>query len=415
MRPRVLVLGGGYAGVATAKALGRGADVILVSEDNFLLFTPMLAEVAAGDLDPRHVVSPVRQLCPDARLLVGRIEEIDLETKTVTVAPRMRAGVVRYRADAIVVALGSEQATFGVAGVEEHALPFKDISDALRIRNRMLACLEAAAESRDPHLTSVAVVGAGYSGLEIATALADMLDEATARFYRTAPPPTVTMIDAVDRVGPMLPPQLSVEAERGLRRRGVIPVLGTAVAKVREGGVTLEDGREIDAGTVIWSAGARPGPLAASLGLPTGQDRRIQVDGTMRAGPGVFALGDLAAVPDGAGGISPPTAQFALRQGRHLGRHLPALLEERPAPPFRYQTLGELVSLGHRNAVGLVLGRPVTGLPAWFLWRSYYLWQLPTALRKARVALDWTLDIVFPPDIAWLPTSDLGPDPAARP
>jgi NADH dehydrogenase len=176
--------------------------------------------------------------------------------------------------------------------------------------------------------------------------------------------------------------------------------------------VTLEDDREIEAGTVIWAAGVRPGPLVESLGLPTGPGGRIQVDANMRAAPGVFALGDLAAVPDGEGGISPPTAQFALRQGRYLGRNLPALLQDRRIRPFRYQTLGELVSLGHRNAVGLVFGRPVTGLPAWFMWRSYYLWQLPTPLRKARVALDWTLDIVFPPDIAWLPTSDLGPDPS---
>ena len=414
-RPRVLVLGGGYAGIAVARGLGHRADVIVVAEDNFLLFTPMLAEVAAGDLDPRHVVSPIRQLAPAARLIVGRIEEIDPRTRTVEIRPRMREGTVRYRADAIVLALGGVHQTFGISGVEEHALPFKSIADALRIRNRMVACLEAAAESRDPRLTSVAVVGAGYSGLEIATSLADMLDDATARFYRSAPPPSMTMIDAIDRVGPMLPPRLSGEAERAIRRRGVVPVLGTPVQKVHERGVALEDGREIEAGTVIWSAGVKPNPLLGTLGLETGPGGRLVVDGTMRAAPGVYALGDLAAVPDGAGGISPPTAQFALRQGDYLGRHLPKLLRGREVEPFRYRTLGELVSLGHRNAVGLVFGQPVTGLPAWFLWRSYYLWRLPTLLRKARVALDWTLDVVFPPDIAGLPTSDLGPDPSVRP
>lgn len=414
-RPRVLVLGGGYAGVAVAKALGRRADVIVVSDDNFLLFTPMLAEVAAGDLDPRHVVSPIRQLVPGARLIVGRIEDIDLGTRTVEIRPRLREGTVRYRADALVLALGGVQQTFGIPGVEEHALPFKTIGDALRIRNRMVACLEAAAESRDRRLTSVAVVGAGYSGLEIATGLADMLDDAVARFYRSAPPPSVTMIDAVDRVGPMLPAELSREAERAIRRRGVVPLLGTPVQKVHERGVTLEDGREIEAGTVIWSAGVRPNPLVGTLGLETGKDGRVIVDGNLRAAPGVFALGDLAAVPDGEGGVSPPTAQFALRQGAYLGRHLPKLLKGRRVEPFRYRTLGELVSLGHRNAVGLVFGRPVTGLPAWILWRTYYLWRLPTLLRKARVALDWTLDVVFPPDIAGLPSSDLGPDPSSPP
>ncbi|HEX6206838.1 MAG TPA: NAD(P)/FAD-dependent oxidoreductase [Actinomycetota bacterium] len=411
-RPKVLVLGGGYAGVMAAAGLGGRADVLIVSRDNFLLFTPMLAEVAAGDLDPRHVVSPIRQLAPHARLLIGDIEEIDLGSKTVAVRPKLRRGVVRYRADAIVLGLGAVQATFGIEGVDEHALPFKTISDALRIRNRMLASLEAAAESHDPRLTKVAVVGAGYSGAELATALADMLSEAAARFYRTAPRPHVTLVDALERVTAMLPERLSAEAERGIRDRGIEPVLGAKVAKVHEGGISLEDGREIEAGTVIWAAGVRPNPLVETLGLPTGPGGRLVVDEHLQAVPGVFAGGDLAAVPDGRGGISPPTAQFALRQGVYLGRHLSDVLEGRSAPPFRYRTLGELVSLGHRNAVGLVFGVPVTGVPAWFLWRSYYLMRLPTLLRKARVALDWTLDVVFPPDIAWLPTSDLGPDPS---
>jgi NADH dehydrogenase len=179
--------------------------------------------------------------------------------------------------------------------------------------------------------------------------------------------------------------------------------------------VELESGEQVRAATVIWSAGVRPPPIVETLGLPTGPGGRVRVDANLRAAPGVFALGDLAAAPDGHGGISPPTAQFALRQGAYLGRHLPALLADRRVPPFSYRSLGELVSLGHRNAAGLVLGLPVSGLLGWFLWRSYYLWRLPTLLRKARVALDWGLDVVFPPDIAWLPSSDLGPDPAEPP
>jgi NADH dehydrogenase len=212
----------------------------------------------------------------------------------------------------------------------------------------------------------------------------------------------------------MLPERLSREAERAIRDRGVEPVLGAKVREVHDRGLSLEDGREIEAGTVVWAAGVRPNPLIETLGLPIGPGGRLLVDERMQAAPGVFAAGDLSAAPDGRGGISPPTAQFALRQGDYLGRHLLEILEGRPVPPFRYRTLGELVSLGHRNAVGLVFGVPVTGLPAWFLWRSYYLLRLPTLLRKARVALDWTLDVVFPPDIAGLPTSDLGPDPSER-
>ncbi len=189
------------------------------------------------------------------------------------------------------------------------------------------------------------------------------------------------------------------------------------MAAVHQDGVILENGRAFPAGTVIWSAGVRPHPLVDGLGLPTDPAGRVLVDSNLRAAPGIYALGDLAAVPDGRGGTSPPTAQFAIRQGRYLGRHLPALLAGAKRPPFRYRSLGQLVSLGHRNAVGLVLGIRLSGLPAWFLWRSYYLGRLPTLLRKARVAIDWTLDLLFPPDIAWLPGGDLGPpvEPEAPP
>jgi NADH dehydrogenase len=158
---------------------------------------------------------------------------------------------------------------------------------------------------------------------------------------------------------------------------------------------------------VIWAAGVRPHPLISEIGLPT-QKGRLVVDRHFRAAPGVFAIGD-AAWSESALGVAPPTAQFALRQGRYLGRHLPDLLAGEEVAGFDYQTKGELVSLGHRNAVGRVLGVPVSGFPAWFLWRTYYLWQLPSPLRKARVAIDWTLDLLFPPDVAWLPSSDLGP------
>jgi NADH dehydrogenase len=165
----------------------------------------------------------------------------------------------------------------------------------------------------------------------------------------------------------------------------------------------------IEAATVVWAAGVRPNPLVTEIGLPTVKGKLV-VDGNMRAAPGVYAVGDAALVPAGGGSISPPTAQFALRQGRYLGRHLLALERgDAGVPQFAYGTKGELVSLGHRNAVGKVLGVPVSGLIGWFLWRSYYLLQLPTFLRKARVALDWTLDMIFPPDVAWIPSSDLGP------
>jgi NADH dehydrogenase len=407
--PRVVIAGGGFAGSAVARRLGSQASVTIVSLDNFLLFTPMLAEAAIGDVDPRHIVTPIRQLAPQAALVQGEVVAIDTEKRAVTVQPVFGAGPVTVEGDVLVIALGSVPATYGVAGVEEHALGFKGISDALRVRNRVLALLEGASLDRDPWLTKLAVVGAGYSGAELAAALGDFVREASRLFYRDAPTPQVTLVDAVERVTPALSESLSASAARALRSRGVRLALGSAVAEVTDRGVRLASGEMIEAATVVWAAGVRPNPLVAAIGLPT-VNGKLVVDGHMRAAPGVYAVGDVALVPSGSGLVSPPTAQFALRQGRYLGRHLLALQRgDSGVQEFSYETKGELVSLGHRNAVGKVLGVPVSGLIGWFLWRSYYLLQLPTFLRKARVALDWTLDMIFPPDVAWIPSSDLGP------
>lgn len=409
MTPSVIVIGGGFAGQAVARALEDRARVTLVTDQNFLLFTPMLAEVAAGDLDPRHIITPIRQLAPQARVISGTVESVDPASRTVKVARPFGLEPFELTADAVVVAPGSVPATFGLEGVDEWTVQFKTIGDGLRIRNRLLALLETSTEESDRRLTHVAIVGAGYSGAELAAALADLLGSASRRFFPSAPRPAVTLIDAVDRVAPNLSRRLSAAAERALTRRGVDLVLGEKVEAVNRHGIVLESGRRVEAETVVWAAGVRPHPLIAELGLPTDKGRLI-VDGNFSAAPGVFALGDAALVPDGRGGICPPTAQFALRQGRYLGRYLPQILSGSRVPDFRYRSLGELVSLGHRNAVGQVLGVPVSGFMGWFLWRSYYLMRLPSLMRKSRVAIDWFLDFFFPPDVASLPSSDLGPD-----
>ena len=284
----------------------------------------MLAEAAVGDVDPRHIVTPIRQLAPDAALVQGEVIAIDVERRAVTVQPVFGAGPVTVEGDVLVIALGSVPHTYGVAGVAEHALEFKEISDALRVRNRVLALLEGASIDRDPWLTKLAVVGAGYSGAELAAALGDFVREASKRFYRDAPTPQVTLVDAVDRVTPALSRALSASAARAVEVRGVNLSLGSAVAEVTARGITLANGEMIEAATVIWAAGIRPNPLVAEIGLPT-VNGKLVVDGYMRAAPGIYAVGDAALVPSGSGQISPPTAQFALRQGRYLGRHLLAL------------------------------------------------------------------------------------------
>lgn len=409
MTPSVVIVGGGFAGMNVARHLGDRARVTVVSDQNFLLFTPMLAEVASGDLDPRHIITPVRQLAPRARVVSGVVESIDVDNRTVTVSRPFGLAPLELTGDAIVLAMGSVPATFGIPGVEEWALPFKEIEDALRIRNRIIALLESATEEPDPSLTHVAIVGAGYSGAELAGALADFLGEASRRYFTTAPKPRVTVVDAVDRVVPALSARLSQSAERALTRRGVDLVLGQKVSEVTASGLRLESGRTVGASTVVWAAGVRPHPLASEVGREADRGRLV-VDGRLGLAPGVFVVGDSGLIPDGRGNVSPPTAQFALRQGKYLGNHLPAILAGDRVPDFRYRTMGELVSLGHRNAVGRIFGLPVSGFIGWFLWRSYYLFRLPGMLRKSRVALDWALDLLFPPDVAWLPSTDLGHD-----
>lgn len=403
-KTHVVIVGGGYGGATLARRLGEKVDVTLISDDNFLLSTPMLAEVAAGYLDPRHIVTPLRDLCPHARVIQGRVESVEPGAISVTVEGPLGAGRRTINGDVLVMALGAVPADFGVDGVADHALDFKTIGDALAIRNRVLAALEGSALSDDPRLTRTVVVGAGYSGAELAAALSDFVHEAADTYFGAKVQPEVILVDAVDRVTPALSERLSEVAADQLRERRVELQLGVEVASVDAGGITFVDGDRIDAATVVWAAGVRPNPLIETLGLPTDRGRLV-TDGRMRAAEAVFALGDVAAVPDGSGSVSPPTAQFAVRQARYLGDNLPKILAGQTVPRFRYSALGELVSLGHHNAVGRIFRVPVSGLPAWFLWRSYYLLQVPSLFRRARIAVDWTLDVVFPPDIAWIPSS----------
>ena len=327
----IVILGGGFAGTAVARGLGSRARVTLISDDNYVLFTPMLAEVAAAEVEPRHILAPIRQMCPKARVVVGTVVAVDGWSGTAEVRSPITGRTRTYRGDALVLATGSRS------------------------------------ERTDARLTHLVVVGAGYSGAELAASMADMMRAAAAKFYRDAPPPRVTLVDTVDRVVPMLPERSSIAAAGALRDRGVRLVLGHRVTRVHNGGLDLEDGTTIEAATVVWAGGVEGAPLPGDLGGVPGRDGRLPVDERLRVNSRVLALGDTALVPDGRGGTCPPTAQHALRQGRYLGSHLPDMLAGRQVPPFRYRTRGELVALGRRNAVGRIGGVEVGGLFAWFL------------------------------------------------
>jgi NADH dehydrogenase len=408
---RVVILGGGFAGLNAATALERalpgdsGVEITIVNRDNFLLFTPMLHEVAASDLDLTHIVTPIRRMVRRAVLFVGTVEAIDLPGRRVLVRHTGGGHAHSLPYDHLVLALGSVTNFFGLPGLEERALTMKSLADAIALRNRLIEVLEEAdfeCAAPDRHqLLTVLVAGGGFAGVETVAAVNDFLREAIAAYPRLTPDMLrLVLVHSGQAILPELAPTLGGYAARALGRRGVDIRLGTRVTGVSEDGVCLSDGSVLPAQTIVWTAGTAPNPLLAAL--PCRQARgRVVVDDCLRVAdwPNVWALGDCAQVPDGAGGFHPPTAQHALRQGRTVGRNIAASLLGRPARPFVFSTLGQLAAIGRRTGVANILGVNFSGFLAWWLWRSIYLSKLPGIDRKVRVALDWTLDLLFEKDL----------------
>jgi len=398
-----LIAGGGYAGSIVARRLGqRGATI--VSPENFMLFTPLLPEAASGTLEPRHVVVPLRMMCPHAELIIGRITGLDVERKSVTVDAIDGPLEVGY--EQLVLALGSISRTLPVPGLAEHGRGFRDLADAIDLRNHVLRQLEAADAALTPeelarHLAFV-FVGAGYAGVEALAELADLARDAL-RYYprlRSARQRWV-LVDAAPRILPEIPTRLGDYAARQLTGRGVEIHVSTRLELADERGVLLSDGTRIETSTLVWTTGTRASPLLAELGVPLDERGRTVVDAELRVrgSDGVWALGDCAAVPNQAtpGQTDPPTSQHALRQARRLARNL-----ARDPKPYRYRMLGQAATLGRYKGIADVLGLRLRGFPGWFFTRTYHLYQLPLASRKLRVVVDWTVALFFRRDIAEL-------------
>ena len=417
-KTRIVVLGGGFAGIHAVRELDRtfgrdpSVEVTLVNRENFFLFTPMLHEVAASDLDLTHIVNPIRKLARRCSFFHGECIGIDLDARTVKVAHGANAEhphTLPY--DHLVLALGGVTNFFGTPGVAERAYTMKSLGDALALRNRLIECMEEAdfeccASIRKPLLTCV-VAGGGFAGVETIAALHDFALDALP-FYRNLEPEHVRMVlvHSGDTILPELDQKLGRYAQRKLAGRGVEIRTKTRVKGCGEHGVELNDGTVIPAATVVWTAGTSAHPLIE--GLPCLKERgRVCVDETLRVAgrEGVWALGDCALVPDGRGGFHPPTAQHASRQGTLLARNLAAAIRGRPLKPFRFRTLGQLASLGRRRGAAQVSGLRFSGFVAWLLWRTIYLSKLPRFERKFRVALDWTLDLLFSKDLVHMPTT----------
>ena len=435
---RVLVLGGGFAGVETARhleRLSRGRDDIevwLVSRDNFSLFTPLLPEVCSGMLEPRHVVTALRAQLrrPSSWAVTGDVQTIDLDGKVVTVLGG-DGDHHRLHYDSLVIALGGETATFGIHGIREYAVGMKTLADAFALRHRVIEMLERAELEEDPEhrraqLTFV-VGGAGFSGVESAGELEDFVRRVRRRYYPKigADEPKGHIVELKDRVLPEMPPEMGAYAAEKLRKRGYEIHLGTPMKEVREDGVVLGDGTFIPTRTVVWTGGVAPSPVVRESGIEVDRAGRAVVSAAMETSrPGVWAIGDCALIPkaDEPDAFHAPTAQNAVREAKQLARNIVSTIDHRPGnvEPFRYTTIGTLASIGHHTGVGVVFGIRVRGWIAWFMWRGYYWSRVPGIGGKIRVGIDWALTALFGSDPVQLkvdygPGAGMGPSGKRRP
>jgi NADH dehydrogenase len=407
-RPRIVVLGGGFGGVYTAlhleRLLGSAADITLVSRENFFLFTPMLHEVAASDIDITHVVSPLRALLRHTTVFVGEVAAIDCQARRIAVKHGADDHQHQLPFDHLVIALGSTTNFYGLPGLERHALTMKTLGDAIHLRNEAIAALEEADGECDAGLArplTFVVVGGGFAGVETVAGLNDFVRDGL-RYYRRlrADHVRTVLVHAGPVILPELGPKLGRYAQRELARVGVEIITDAKVANCDAAGVQLADGRSIPTRLVVWTAGTSPHPLLHDLPCPLDHGR-IVVDETLAVPgwSGIWALGDCAVVPDRRTGRPyPPTAQHAIRQARTAARNIAASLQGSPASPFRYRTLGQLAAIGRRTGVARIAGVNFSGFFAWWLWRTIYLSKLPRLEKKIRVAIDWTLDLIFSKD-----------------
>jgi NADH:ubiquinone reductase (H+-translocating) len=411
-RHKVVILGGGFAGLYAALELEKGLpkqakiDVTLVNRENFFLYTPMLHEVAAGDLDPANIVNPVRKLLRRVSFYEGKALKIDLHNKTVTVEHGFDEHTHELHYDQIVLALGSTNQFFNLPGVEEHALTMKTLTDAVTLRNHLIAVLEETdtkcAQDERHDLLSVIVAGAGFAGVETLASINDFLRHSM-QFYPNLSEQDlrITLIHPGDVILPELSPQLGSYAQRKLEERGVEVLGHSRVASYDGDMVQLTNGARIPARTLIWTAGTMPHPLIGTLPCERERGRlKVSPELAVNGWPGVWALGDCALIPDlETGRFCPPTAQHALRQGKVVAQNVLAHAQGRQLRKFRFKTIGQLASIGRRAGVASILGINLSGFLAWWMWRTIYLSKLPRLEKKLRVALDWTLDLVFSRDL----------------
>jgi NADH dehydrogenase len=407
----VVIAGGGFGGAAAARELERvmpkqSARLALVNDTNFALYTPFLPEAAAGTLEPRHVVTPLREILKRTYLRIGAIVGHDPEAKTVTL--RAKYGETEQLPyDQLLLALGSVSRVLPVPGLAQHAVGFKSLADAIYLRNHVIETLEEANATEDPRrreeLLTYVFVGGGYAGLEALAELQDFAADAMDCYPRARlHGMRWVLVEASDRVLPEIDRELADYALRELRGRGIDIRLQTTLEEVGAESARLSNGEVLPTRTVVWTAGVAPQPILEELSLPLDERGRVPVDSHLRVQglDSVWAIGDCAAAPDPRGGTCPPTAQHAVRQGPVVARNIAAELGIGSPQPFEYRSEASFVNLGRYKAVGRIGERTFRGFPAWWLARTYHMSQIPGKARKVRAVLDWTAGLPFGRDTA---------------
>jgi len=409
----ILILGGGFGGVYTARALEKilrpeEANITLVNRENYWVYQPMLSEVISGSISVMNVVSPIRRLCPRTNLVTREIEDIDLANKIVTVSPGFRPRQLKLPYDYLVIAVGNVTNFYGMAGMFENAFPFKTLADAMRLRNHVIRTLEEADVEEDRELRSklltFVVGGGGFSGVEVIAELNDFVRAVKGNYNRIRKEPhRCVLVHSRNRILQEMAEPLALFAQKTLRKRGVEIILEDRLVAATSEKAILKSGKEVPCKTIVCTVPSTLPPVIKKLDCPKDKGNKLLTNTGLEVQGHegqVWALGDCAAVKTVSGTEAPPTAQHAIREGTTAAINIAAAIRGGEKAQFAFEGLGTLGSLGHGAAVAQILGVKISGVIAWILWRCIYLMKMPGLNRKTRIASDWTLHLLFPPDLA---------------
>lgn len=422
---RVVILGGGFGGVFTGMYLEKilrerhEVEIALVNQENYFVFQPMLAEIISGSIGLTDTVSPIHRLLPRTKLYIREVENVDLENKVVSLSPGFWPRSLELEYDHLVIGLGTVTDFRGIPGIYEHALPFKNLADAVQLRNHLIRVMEEASIEHDPvrrkELLTFVVAGGGFSGVEVAAEMIDFLKKLAKQTINLSPKDVeVKLVHSGQRILEReMPEKLSLYAQKVLRRKGMELMLNARLRTATPDAAIVMDKKtkkemRISTKTLISTVPSSPNPIVDALDLPKERGKiKIDQEFEIEGHPDVSAIGDCMAMPNPTGeGYCPPTAQHATRQAKVLAHNINAKLFGGEKKRFTFKGLGTMGSLGYRNAVALLFNRiPVSGFLAWFMWRGVYWWKMPGFDRKVKVAFAWMLDVLIPPETVQLKMS----------